>query len=66
MSETGKGGSKMNDVNMNSVIICNEDKDFICDLVHLSHEQKIFIKGIIVGINLQEKNRNKAINNLSD
>ncbi len=39
----------------NIVTVCNEDKNFIQTIVSLSPEKKILIKGILIGMDLQEK-----------
>lgn len=45
----------MADNEKNVTTVREEDKSFIRALTSLSHEKKILVKGILIGIDLQEK-----------
>ena len=47
----------MSDKEKNVTLVHDEDKNFIRAMMELSPEKKILVKGIIIGVNLDEKNR---------
>jgi len=44
----------------NIVNVCKEDKDFICTITKLTPDKKTLVKGIIIGLQLQEQSNNET------
>lgn len=47
----------MADNEKNVTTICEEDKKFISDIMNLAPEKKILVRGILIGLDLQEKRK---------
>ena len=52
-----KGGLRMDDNEKNVTTVCEEDKKFINDIMNLAPEKKILVRGILIGLDLQEKQK---------
>ena len=47
----------MNDKEKNITNVCEEDKKFISDIMNLAPDKKILVRGILIGLDLQEKQK---------
>lgn len=50
----------MADNEKNVTTVCEEDKKFIRDIMNLAPEKKILVRGILIGLDLQEKQKSLA------
>lgn len=41
----------------NVTTVCEEDKKFINDILNLTPEKKFLVRGILIGLDLQEKQK---------